>query len=259
MKKLLALLLTLAALFSLSACGASAPTGTSSEPPAASAQSAAAADEAQSAEPEADVPSAPYEITYSNFTTYSDSIGSVWGQAIVEITNTGSENLYLSAGSYDVKDESGSLVATESLVSVYPDVLQPGEKGYLYDETTFDDLSAEGTYEMTPHLSVESASIPCVRYEVFDTTLKSDDYGEISLIGQMTNTSDEDGSMVYAVVVLYDDANTPLGVLYTILDNDLSAGDTRGFEAVSWSLPPTASVDTIANYTVYAYPMQMQF
>ena len=259
MKKLLALILTLTALLSLSACGEPTPTDASSEPPAASVQSAAVSNETQSAEPEADAPSELYEITYSNFTTYSDSIGTVWGQAIIEITNTGSEDLYLSTGSYDIKDESGSLVATESLVSAYPDVLQPGEKGYLYDENIFDDLSVEGTYEMTPHLSVESASIRCERYEVFDTTLKSDDYGGISLIGQVTNSSDEDGSMVYAVVVLYDDANTPLGILYTILDNELPAGDTRGFEAVSLSLPPTVSVDTVANYTVYAYPMQMQF
>ena len=81
----------------------------------------------------------------------------------------------------------------------------------------------------------------------------------MTLIGQLTNTTDEDGSMVYVVAVLYDEADTPLGILYTIMTNDVPAGETMGFEASGFSLPPTVSADAIANYTIYAYPLQMQF
>lgn len=260
MKKMLSLSLALLTILALSACGTDAPSNSSVSSPAdTSSVSSSAPAGSASTEPAEAPSSAPYEITYTNFTTYSDSIGTIWGQSIIEITNTGSNDLYLSTGSYDIKDENGSLVATESLVSFYPDVLQPGEKGYMYDENTFDDLSADETYTITPHISVEDASIACVRYDVFDTTLKNDDYNGVTLIGQLTNTTDEDGSMVYVVAVLYDEADTPLGILYTIMTNDVPAGETMGFEASGFSLPPTVSADAIANYTIYAYPLQMQF
>ena len=260
MKKMLALSLALLTILSLSACGTDTPSDSPVSSPAdtSSANSSAPAESA-SKEPTGTRASDPYEITYSNFTVYTDSIGTVWGQSIIEITNTGSGDLYLSTGSYDIKDENGSLVATESLVSAYPDVLQPGEKGYMYDESTFDDLSADETYTITPHISVEDASIACVRYDVSDTTLKNDDYNGVTLIGQLTNTTDEDGSMVYVVAVLYDEADTPLGILYTIMTNDVPAGETMGFEVSGFSLPPTVSADAVTNYTIYAYPLQMQF
>lgn len=259
MKKLLSISLALLMILALSACGSDASTSSSTSTVGASSSGASVSTEAVQEETEETTASDPYEITYTSFKLYSDSIGSVWGQSIIEITNTGSEDLYLSSGSYDIKDESGSLVASKDLISAFPDVLQPGEKGYMYDETTFDDLSLDGTYTITPHVSVEEASIDCVRYDVFDTSIKNDEYSGVAVMGQVTNTTDEEGSMVYVVTVLYDDAETPLGVLYTILSNDIPAGETMGFEMTGFSLPPEVTADAVANYTVYAYPMQMQF
>lgn len=265
MKKIVSLSLATLFLVAATSCGTDAatndtnPATASASTPNTSVSDISASTVSSTPEKDTSVSAAPYEITYSNFTTFTDSIGTVWGQVIIEITNTGSNDLYLRSGSYDIKDNNNSLVATESLVSVYPDVLQPGEKGYLYDENTFDDLSTDEAYSVTPHLSIDNATIPCVRYDVFDTTLKEDDWGDLSLIGQVTNTSDEEGSLVYVVAILYDDNNAPIGILYTILTDDLPAGETVGFEATALSLPPSVSADTVADTVIYAFPTQMQF
>ena len=86
------------------------------------------------------------------------SIGTTWVQVIVEIENTGEAPIYLSSGSYDLKDASGSIIASKSYVSEYPRVVSIGEKAYLYDETTLD-LPVTGTLTVVPRINEKKATI----------------------------------------------------------------------------------------------------
>ena len=72
-----------------------------------------------------------YEVGEGRVVTYSDSLGSEWVIISVPVTNTGDTNLYLSSGTMDIEDQDGHLVDSKSLVSVYPEVLQPGESQEL--------------------------------------------------------------------------------------------------------------------------------
>lgn len=203
-------------------------------------------------------PAEAHEITYNKVATWTDSIGSVWEQTIIEITNTGSENLYLSAGAYDLEDESGALVASSTMASCFPDVIAPGEKGYMYEVTTLDE-APEGELVAIPRESVKKASVDLIRYETTDVKISETDFGDIKILGRVENTSEESSSMVYIAVVLYDADGNPVAVEFTILSEELAPGDKIGFEFQSFSLPNSVTADTIADYAIYAYPMQMQF
>ena len=98
MKKL-ALLFALVLTLSLTACG------NSEQPTVTSALHESQAQVTESAAPESEAPDgAAYEISYSNAKVWTNSIGTSWVQTIVEITNTGTTNLYLDSGSYDLED-----------------------------------------------------------------------------------------------------------------------------------------------------------
>ena len=157
MKKLFVLILSAIMLLSLCACGSKSPapeTKAETAPVPIVQETAAPTEAAPETAPETEpVMEAGYEITDTKVTTWTDSIGSAWIQTIVEITNTGSKNLYLSSGAYDLEDENGGLIASKTMVSEYPNVLAPGEKGYLYEETLLDQ-PAEGTLKVLPRGSM---------------------------------------------------------------------------------------------------------
>lgn len=267
MKKILLTTLALALLFSLAACGstttpdsgnnststvsdntihADSPTSESPEPTAES-----------SAEPERD---SAHEITYSNVTAYTNSIGTTWIQTIFEVTNTGTVDLYFSSGSYDLENQDGSLVASRTMVSVYPNVVSPGEKAYYYEETILDNYSGDGSdLVLLPRISVKDAKIENIRFPVTDITISDDSYLGIKTMGRVENTSSEDESMVYIAIVFYDENNQPIGLDFTILMEVLAAGDKIGFETTALSLPPSVTVDSVASYEAFAYPLQFQF
>lgn len=263
MKKIVSFLLILLLIF-LAACGSNSSdtaqdTSSVSNSAAESGEvSSAPADTAEvSAEP-AVASADPYEITYTNCRMYQDSIGSIWGQTIVEITNTGDHPLYLGSASYDLEDASGSLVAAQSYVSVFPDVLNPGEKGYLYEETILDQADLDAEYTVIPHLTIEPAKIDCIRYDVSELSLVEEEYLGPKVMGRVENSTEEDGTMVYVTAILYNAENTPSGIIFTILDS-IPAGEKIGFEATAYSLPDDVTADQVASYTVYAYPTQFQF
>lgn len=190
--------------------------------------------------------------------TYTDSIGTKWVQMVCPIHNTGSENLYLSAATMDLEDTDGHLIDSKALISVYPDVLQPGETGYYYNETTLDS-GAPDELVLVPHEKVEKAKVDCIRLETSDVTVQSEQYGGVKITGRVENNSDKDVSFVYVTVFLYNSENELLATAFTILTDDLKAGDKIGFSASTISVPDYVTLENVDHYEIYAYPAQMQF
>lgn len=264
MKKLWTILLAGVLVCALAACGAGETAGESAEVPAQE-SAAATAEPTPTAEPTAEptpevteAPAEAHEITYNNTVTWTDSIGTIWAQTIIEITNTGSENLYLSSGSYDLEDENGGLVTSQSMASTYPNVIAPGEKGYIC-ETSMLDAEPAGSLIAIPREKVKGATVDLIRYETSDIQISDTGYGDIKVLGRVENTTNEAASMVYIVAALYDADGNPVAVEFTILSDELAPGDKVGFEFQSFSLPDSVTADAVADYTIYAYPMQMQF
>lgn len=200
-----------------------------------------------------------YEITYKNVVSWVDSIGTTWVQVIAEITNTGAAPIYLSSSSYDLEDSNGKIIASKQYISTYPDVIESGEKGYMYDETTLEN-AVDGTITVIPRISAKKAKVSCIKYEVSEISITDTPYFGPKMIGRITNTTtkDEDRT-IYVVAILYNANKKPIGVLSDIILEDLPAGGKLGFEATTLSFPETVTSDSIDSYSVIAYPHQYQF
>jgi hypothetical protein len=179
-------------------------------------------------------------------------------QIICPVTNTGTKDLYLSAGTMDLEDSDGHLVDSKNMVSVFPDVLKPGETAYYYEETTLDEGSP-AELSVLPHVKVKEAKVDPIRYETSEVEVSNEDYGGIKITGRVENTTDEDGKMVYVTAFLYDSGNNMIASAFTILMDDLVAGDKIGFSMSTMSVPDSVTAEAVDHYEIYAYPTQFQF
>jgi hypothetical protein len=208
---------------------------------------------AQTPTPDIDKKDAVYNITYSNAKLYKDLIGFVWVRAIVEITNEGASDLYLESSTLDLEDGRGSFVATLGHVSAYPKVISPGEKAYYYENTLFEDISANTVLTVVAHPKIYKAKIDNVRFPVTDVkSVINTDYHTREVSGRVENTSDKDESFLNVAIILFDASEKPIAVLSTFAD--VAAKDKAGFEATAQYLPDAEK------FKAYAYPMfQFQF
>jgi hypothetical protein len=198
-----------------------------------------------------------YEITFTNAVTWTSSIGTGWIQVIVEVLNNGTLPLYLSSGTIDLEDESGAFLSSIRFVSAYPDIIEPGEKGY-YIESTFFDEDIESIVVL-PRPDVRRARIDNIRFDVSEFSLSESRYGGINMRGRVENTHYETHEMLYIVAILLDENDNPIAHIFTILMELFSPSDIIGFESSTSSIPPNITVDDVARYEVFAYPLQFQF
>jgi len=246
---LFALILSL--VFTMTACGnSSSPTGTSS---AGSAQTNTSSAETTAKEETA------YEVTYSSAKTYKNSIGTVWVQIIFEVENTGTTDLYLSSGSCDLEDSTGKLVGSKTMISVYPQVISPGEKAYYYEETTLDSVTDTPQLTVIARPDAEKAKVSKQELAVSEVEFQDDTYFGIKALGRVENTLTEEASMTYVAIVLFDTQNKPIGLLSTILMDKLAAGDKMGFEASALSMPDDITKSAVASFKAFSYDFQYQF
>lgn len=207
-------------------------------------------------EPQQPETKADYETTVYPVKTWINSIGSPYAQIIVGVKNTGTANLYLSAGDIDLENSDGSLFSVVNLVSAFPEIIAPGETAFYYEEALLD-TPASSELTAIPHIDVEEAYIDMIRCPVTDVTVGETSYGEIKVMGRIENTTSEDQTMLYVSAILFDANGDPLGHVFNILE--VAAGEKVGFECVSLSLPEGISANDVASYSVVAYPMQFQF
>jgi uncharacterized membrane protein len=211
----------------------------------------------QTPTPDTNKGDAVYKITYSNATLYKNLINSVRVRVIVEITNTGTSDLYLNSCTLDLEDKSGSLVATLGHVTAYPKVISSGEKAYYYEDTTVEGISANTALTIVAHPKIYKAKIDNVRFPVTDVKFVDTTYGGVKVSGRVENTSDKDENLLHVAVVLYDASdNKPIAVLFTFAD--VAAGDKMGFEATAQYLPDAITKSSTVRFKAYAYPMRFQ-
>lgn len=203
---------------------------------------------------------ASFEVTYKNVSFYRDSISDLIGQSIVEVENTGSSNLYLDSSSYELTAEDGTIIHTTSGTFMpCPQVIEPGEKGYYYEEELMDDQTPTEGIAITPHINASTAKVENVRLEVSNTEIYDKDMGNIDVHGKVKNTTGTEQSDVYVAAILFNANNEPIGQLWTILSNTLQPDEEIGFELEPSLLPEDITTADIANYKVFAYTNQYQY
>ncbi len=196
-----------------------------------------------------------YTLGETSVAIWTSSIGTNWIRVAIPVKNTGDVNLYLETSSVDVENADGSLAQTLSMVSAFPQIIKPGETAYYFEETTYDGTNTEGL-KVVPHVKAEKAKVDLIRLEVSDLQIKDGTFGT-KLIGRVQNTTDKKLSLVYVVANYYDKDGKFIGQQFTILTDDLPAGEKVGFETSALSSQITS--DDIASYDVIAYPFQYQW
>ena len=262
MKKTFTLFLTGILCLGLTGCGScgSESSSADSKEETAAAEDTAAETETKEEEPKEETKKeeAAWEVGEASAVTYTDSIGSTWIQIVCPVTNTGTKNLYLSAGTMDLEDQDGHLVDSLNLVSVFPEVLQPGETAYYYEETILDEGAPAGL-RVLPHVKVKEAKVDCIRYEISDVAVSDEQYGGVKVTGRVENTTSEGESFVQIIALLYDADSNLIALPFTYITDELAAGDKIGFSMSSFSVPDSVTASAVDHYEIYAYPQQYQF
>lgn len=211
---------------------------------------------------EKDISEMDYEITDASFNYYTNSIGNVEFYGIIEVTNTGYTDIYLKDCVFDIEDDDGHLLQSESFISSCPDIIAPGEKGYFYNNigaTQLDkDIPVDNGLRLVPNYKLEEGRGNIVDYEVSDTSLRKDDYGHAKVTGRITNTTDEDINLIYIQTIFKDSTGRVLLISGTNM-TDIPAGSTGSFEVSTMFGNAAVDFDSIADFEVIARKTHYQF
>lgn len=128
-----------------------------------------------------------------------DSYGETRYDAIIEITNTSSDPIYLDDGVFDLEDAEGHLIQTDDMVSTAPYVVKPGEKGYFYNQMgdKIDQSVDLNTVQFVPQYKIVKANETPHEYPISDFSLVNDDWGGVKVIGRVENDTTDDDMCVY--------------------------------------------------------------
>ena len=199
-----------------------------------------------------------YEITDQVLHLYKNEYSEEYRYfGIVEITNTGSTNLKLSDGSFSFEDNNGHLLQVDNMVSSVPDIIAPGEKGYFYTgygtgpETVDSGVSIDNGFNLVPDLKIQETEKTFIDYEITDTSLKSDDFGGVSVAGRLRNPTEKDCSHLYIEMLLFDKDDRILYISGTNL-SDIPAGSQVNFDFSTLYTSSMFSIDDVESYIVVA-------
>ncbi len=207
--------------------------------------------------PPAPDPVMAYEIVDNDNWIITNSIGTKYMMGAVTVKNTGTTNLYLSSGTFDIEDASGALIDSNRYISASPQVIAPGETAVYFEEMMFDKGSADGVYHIVPTIQAEEAKVDLIRCPVTDVSFTDSYFGGVEVVGRVENTTGQEQSMLNVDVVLYDAAGNVLSVMSTYTSN-VAPGAKIGFNTSSIFQRNLKAAD-IASYAVYAYPTQYNF
>ncbi|MBQ8121339.1 MAG: hypothetical protein IJ172_11275 [Ruminococcus sp.] len=209
----------------------------------------------------AEAAKAEYKITDQSFHYYQNSIGNYEYYGIIEITNTGSSNLYLGDCKFNLEDNNGHLLQVDDFVSTCPDIIAPGEKGYYYNglgsTSISEGVSLANGVKLVPEFEVKVARDAIVDYPVSDTSMTKDEYGGMKIVGRVENTTSEDSSLLY-IEALYLDANGKVLAISGVNVTELKANSKTGFEIDSMFMDDTVKPEQIKSFKIIARKMSIQ-
>lgn len=205
---------------------------------------------------------ASYEEKVIFFDYYTNSIGKVEYYGIVEIKNTGKNDIYLSSCTFDLEDDSGHLLQSDDWISNCYTVIGPGEKGYFYNDlgsSYLDDgVNTSKGVNLVPNCSIKVATGRPHRYEVIDTDLKAGSYGYPTITGRIVNDTDEEISYIYVNFIFYDKNDNVIGITGTSV-MDIAPGKKGSFDSMLMFSHDDLTLNNIAKYEVVAEDMYYQW
>lgn len=172
---------------------------------------------------------------------------------IVEVVNKSEGNIRISNEKFDVLDPEGVSVSHDSFsLEKAPEILMPGEKGYIY--TMFSQGLTDITEEESQNLDlqysfdVSKTSSESYRFPVTDVNVSAEGNG-VKVVGTVENDTDKDVSYQYINIILFDASGTPIYAGGTSL-TDFTAGKKVKFETSGYL--NSVDINSVASYTIIA-------
>jgi hypothetical protein len=194
------------------------------------------------------------EISYSITNTRLDyvELDNKEYYGIVEITNTGNNNIYLKDCTFDLKNNNGEYFQTSGIITSCPSVIRPNEKGYFYNDIgnlklTEDALNNESLI-LVPHVNIVAATQQVNEFEVSNTDLKYRNKAPI-VTGKISNNKNKEQSVCIRVV-FYDEDGEAIAISDTTIT--IPKNCKRPFEIKGFYIKNRVEQDIISNYKVFA-------
>lgn len=194
-----------------------------------------------------------YEISYTNIRLYEMGSGDVWMQAIAEISNTGETNLSLDDAAFLLQNDAGETIASKANVLAYPRILTSGEKGYFYIESSIADITADTVLTLVPQVNIAKTNAIKQNFTVTDTKISANALGDLTVTGTIENATEKSFDSINTLTVLYDEKNTPIGIIPSGASYALMAGEKTQLQDSAFALPDDITEDSVADFAVYAY------
>lgn len=174
--------------------------------------------------------------------------------AYVEITNTGKSSIYAKDMSFMIQDEDGNRVMIDDAISVFPAIIAPGEKGYIFNRFG---TELTGVYDpdmelyLVPSYSVEEADAALHEFPVDNVKVSEGDLGQ-KMTAQVTNDTQDEVKSMYVVGVCYNADGHCVGISGSFVEN------VEPHVSVNVSFDPMTMVrpwrnEQIVDYMIYAY------
>ena len=131
------------------------------------------------------------------------------GEVYAEITNTGDRPVIFNGGLIELYNPDGDAIESDNLYRCYPEVLAPGEVGYLYNMTTVSDAKEADyidDYALTITGKAENAkeTVRLTTEGSFGEYQYSKYSSEFAMFANVTNNTSELARRVRIVCALYD-------------------------------------------------------
>ena len=199
---------------------------------------------------------AAYELGNAILCVYeSDEVNSGYAyDAYVEIVNTGDSNIYARDVSFMISDDDGNRIMIDNNISLFPAIIQPGEKGYMFNRFG---TELTGVYDkemnlrLVPTYTIAKSDATPPTYPVENVTVSQGDRGQ-KMSGQVTNNTSKTVSSIYVVGLTYNKDGYCTGISGTFVTN------VEPHVSVNVQFDPMNMIrawrtEQVTDYMIYAY------
>ena len=204
-----------------------------------------------------------YEISDTNFEYYQNSIGVTEYYGYVEITNTGSCDIYMKDCVFDLEDNNGHLLQSDNFISHCPEVIAPGEKGYFFNgigSSSFDEsISLDNGVKLVPQINLKKATGKPHAFPVSDVDYRAGDYGDVKVTGRVENDTDKEQGYLSVYIIFRDANDKVIAIDTTTVMSEIGAGMKGSFDSSTIFGNENLKLENIKDVEVICEETYMQF
>ncbi len=146
------------------------------------------------------------------------------GEVYAEVSNTGNKPVAFNGGLLELFDPNGDSIESSNLYSCYPEVLEPGETGYLYVSQSVEDATKKEDIDdylltVTGKSESKKKTIRLKSEGTFGEYQMSEYFSSYATNAMITNTSGESAKNITVVYALFTADDKLMYVNSTVLYN----------------------------------------